>query len=162
MRAKECAKIVYENYPNIGVFISVGLAGALLDQLKIGDIVIGNLLINKEQDKYETIKYANKIILPITENNNITYGPILCSDEFIHDTKKKQYLFNEYGALCVEMESKGIADFAKEKDSFFYVIKSISDHANEEATRFFIRSFSTACKSLARYFESIIDNLLRE
>ena len=158
-KAKECSEILYKHYPNIWGFLSVGLAGALSDQLKIGDIVIGDSIIDKEQDVYERIEFNNTTILSKFKNDNVRYGPILCSDEFINDTKTKQKLFSEYGTMCVEMESSGIANFTKINDSSFLVIKAISDHANEVAIKSIIRSYKIACNSLAVYLDKIIDSV---
>ena len=158
-KANECAEVLYKNYPYIRGFLSIGLAGALSDQLLIGDIVIGDSIIDKEQDTYKRIEFFDTTILPKLKNDNVKCGPILCSDEFINDTKTKQYLFNEYGTICVEMESSGIVNFTKENDFSFLVIKAISDHANEKAIKSIIRSYKTACNSLALYLNIIIDDI---
>ena len=158
-KAKECAEDLYKYYPYICGFLSIGLAGALSDQLKIGDIVIGNSIIDKEQNAYERIDFYDTAILSKINNDNIKYGPILCSDEFIMDTEKKQYSFNKFGALCVEMESKGIVNFATEKGVSFLVIKIISDYANEKAIKSIFRSHMIVCNSLANYVDTIIDNI---
>ncbi len=158
-KAEECAKLLHENYPNISGFVSAGLAGALSEQLTIGDIIVGDSITYIEQEEHKIIKFLDTIKIPTIESFNVKYGSIACSDEFINDTKIKQYLMNEYKAICVEMESSGVLNFANKKGTSFLAIKVISDNANEKAIRSIIRSYINACNTLACYLDQIIDNI---
>lgn len=158
-KAKDCAEVLCNYYPDIYGFLSTGLAGALSDQLKIGDIVIGDSVIDKIQEKYDTIKFLDIPMLTIKEKFHVQYGPVLCSDEFIKETETKQSLFNKYGTLCVDMESSGVVNFARKRGSPFLIIKAISDYANEKATTSFFRSYKMACNLLAQFIDTIINHI---
>lgn len=150
LQAAACAKELYERYPYISSYISAGIAGALSDQLNVGDIVIGDSIIEEKQGKLEKIISINETGKRKLEEG-VQKGPILCSKEFMSDAAKKQYFYLKCGALCVEMESSGISRFAQKHKIPFTVIKVISDHADKNALRSLIRMQRFVCNVLAVY-----------
>jgi len=158
VNAEECAKAIYMQYPQISGYISAGLAGALSVQLNIGDIVVGNAIIVKNQDKWEKIRIMDQVVQNAIRQN-AQRGLILCCDEFINNAVKKQNLNTESGAVCVEMESGGMARFAYANRIPFAAIKIISDSADEKALRSIIRMYKTACDKLAFYLNDIVDTV---
>ena len=156
--AEACAKAIYMHFPQVIGFISVGLAGALSSQLNTGDIVIGDAIIENTHDEWKRIQIMNQIVQSMM-NQNVQRGSILCSDEFVKSVEQKRRLNVETGAICVEMESSGIAGFAHENDVSFAAIKVISDHADEKALRSIIRIYNMACEKLASYLDDIVDTV---
>ena len=156
--AEACAKAIYTQFPQVIGFVSAGLAGALSVQLNTGDIVIGNAIIENIQSEWKRIKIADQIIQNMM-NQSVQCGSILCSDEFINNSDEKQRLNAETVAVCVEMESSGIARFAQAKDIPFAAVKVISDHADEKALRSMIRIYNMACDKLASYLNEIVDTV---
>lgn len=155
LRAERCAEALYRQYPYMTAYVSFGIAGALSDYLNVGDIVIGNSIIDiNDQKKDETYTPIYK-----TEKEDAYIGPVICSNEFINDQNQKKYLYNTYGALCVEMESSGIAQFSKDKNLPIIVIKIISDHADERSFRSILRLQKSFCKTLTEYLDRMIDQL---
>ena len=153
--AETCAKAIYTRFPQVAGFISAGLAGALSAQLNTGDIVIGDAIIENTQEEWKRIHITDQIVQSMI-NQNIQRGSILCSDEFIKNAEEKQRLNVETGAVCVEMESSGIAGFAHANEVPFAAIKVISDHADEKALRSMIRIYNMACNKLASYLNDIV------
>ena len=154
--AEACAKAIYTQFPQVSGFISTGLAGALSAQLNTGDILIGDTIIENTQSEWKRIQIADHIVQSMT-NHNVNCGSIYSSDKFINNADEKQRLNAETGAICVEMESGGIASFAKENGIPFAAIKVISDHADEKALRSMIRIYNMACDKLASYLNDIIN-----
>jgi adenosylhomocysteine nucleosidase len=150
VRAAVCAKELYEHYPCISSFISAGIAGALSNQLNVGDIVKGNSIVDEKQDNIFTISLI-EATKEQKSKNRIFEGPVLCTEEFISDSTKRQYFHHKYGALCAEMESSGIARFAQKHNIPFAAIKVISDLADKNALRSLLRMQIFVCKVLADY-----------
>ncbi len=156
--AEACTKAIYTQFPQVKGFISAGLAGALSAQLNTGDIVIGDAITESVQGEWKKTQITDQIVQSMM-NQNVQRGPILCSDEFINNADEKQRLNAETGAVCVEMESSGIARFAQTNEIPFTAIKVISDHADEKALRSMIRIYNMACDKLASYLNEIIDTI---
>ena len=156
LRAKECAKILHMRYPYIMIYVSFGLAGSLSEEINVGDIVMGSSILETndqgEDKSYKTIEHKNK--------KHVYSGLVFCSNKFINSEKEKNYLHKKFGALCVEMESSGIAQFIENKNIPIMVIKIISDQANEKSLISIFRLQKTLCKSLAKHFELIVDNVI--
>lgn len=151
VNAARTAQILISNY-NVDKVINVGSAGALNDELKIGDIIIGEELTQYDFDitafghekGYITdvgkIMYSDKKLIKICEtiienmNNNDEFnlfmGKIATGDMFCTDMKMKQYIRNEFNADCIEMEGAAIAQVCKLDDIDCLVIRAISDVPN--------------------------------
>ena len=66
----------------------------------------------------------------------------------------------ETGAVCVEMESSGIARFAHTNGIHFAAIKVICDYTDEKVLRSIMRIYNMACNKLALYLNDIVDTVL--
>lgn len=133
---------------NIDYIINVGVAGGLKDYINIGDIVIGEKLvqhdfnitpfnhpmgyINKELGIYT---YSDKKLIEKFQNiklnnTNIHRGVIASGDLFCTKEKHKQNILKEFNADCVEMEGASIAQVCTLCNIPFIVVRSISDKPN--------------------------------
>jgi adenosylhomocysteine nucleosidase len=102
--------------------ISTGYCGALDPGLSIGDIVIPERVL----DSATSEKYECGAVQDHTNR-----GVVLSQDRIAGNIKEKQELFNQTGALAVEMEAAGVAARSKRAGLPFYCIKIISDAARE-------------------------------
>lgn len=135
---------------DINAIINVGSAGAISNKLNIGDIIIGDKLVQHdfditafghkkgyisnvgeyvESDK-EMIKKVKSIINRVDGDINIQIGTIATGDVFCNTVKLKEFIANEFGAIAVEMEGAAIAQVAYLNEIPFIVIRSISDSPN--------------------------------
>jgi len=97
--------------------VSVGLCGALIDELEIGDIVIGTSVNGVGIDVPEsTQKYAA--------------GPIVSVDHVAQTVDEKLRL-RQTGAIAVEMESAAVLARARGVGVPFYCIRAVSDTSSE-------------------------------
>lgn len=136
---------------NVMYIINVGAAGALNPFLNIGDIVIGNKLVQHDFDitafdhdkGYITgvgdyIYSDNKLVeefkktMNILSDNtyNIKTGIIATGDIFCTNIEMKNKIYSKFDADCVEMEGAAIAQVCYLDKVPFIVIRSISDSPN--------------------------------
>ncbi len=132
--------------------INTGIAGGLSKELKIGDIVISNDLIQHDFDvtafgypkgymctgvnKEEATKYVadkelsekvKKILEKVGEGRTVFTGRILTGDMFISSKEKREELVKEFNGFCCEMEGAAVAQVASLNNIPFTVVRLISD-----------------------------------
>lgn len=130
--------------------INIGAAGAVNEKLEIGDIVIGEKLVQHDFDTtafgdekgyitdvgkfFESdVKLIEKCQEAMKSNYNdvkSTFGIIATGDVFCTKNEIKEYIRNEFNADCVEMEGASIAQVCTLNKIPFLVIRSISDKLN--------------------------------
>lgn len=131
--------------------INVGSAGALDNELNIGDIVIADKLVQHDfditafnhnkgyitgvgeyikTDKILIEKFKNSADKIENRNYKIKVGTIASGDIFCTDTKMKDKIRDKFNADCVEMEGAAIAQVCYLDKISFIVIRSISDTPN--------------------------------
>jgi len=151
VNAARTAQILIDKFP-IKSVINIGSAGGINENLKIGDIVIGEKLVQHDFDVTafgrdkgfipETGKYfesnkpliqnIKKVLNNINEEFNIHIGTITTGDTFLTDINKKDNIKLEFNADCVEMEGAAIAQTCTLCNVPFVVIRGISDVPNGE------------------------------
>lgn len=130
--------------------INIGAAGAVNEQLEIGDIVIGEKLVQHDFDTtafgdergyitgvgkyFESNENLIKACSEVIENSRIDtkniFGIIATGDMFCTKNEIKEYIRKEFNADCVEMEGAAIAQVCTLNKIPFLVIRSISDKLN--------------------------------
>lgn len=136
---------------NVKSIINIGSAGALNPFLNIGDIIIGEKLIQHDFDitafdhdkgyitgvgdyiysNIELIEKFKKVANNLKEKNyKIKTGIIATGDIFCTDIEMKNKIYSKFDADCVEMEGAAIAQVCYLDKIPFIVIRSISDSPN--------------------------------
>jgi|GEM_PF-1693749 len=156
LNAELCAEVIYKNHRYIAGFISAGTAGAIASDLRVGDIIAGDAVVEERQGIYEKISVAGWVI-DNAEKQNVRIGEVFCSDKFFNEPEEKMFLSENTSVICVDMESFGIARFASKKGIPFIPIKAISDHADGNALRSLIFCYKEACDKLASYLSERVD-----
>ncbi|WP_256718011.1 5'-methylthioadenosine/S-adenosylhomocysteine nucleosidase [Paenibacillus borealis] len=82
-------------------------------------------------------------------------GKMISGEEFIASSEKRKRL-DSFGAMCVDMESASIAQNCYVNHIPFVVIRSISDHADEES----VESFETHVESGSLNALCLVEKLL--
>ena len=175
VNAARVTQILIDTF-NVKSVINVGAAGALNPFLNIGDIVIGEKLI--QHDFYITAFdhdkgyitgvgdyiYSDSELIEKFENaaNNlkgkdykIKKGIIATGDIFCTDIEMKNKIFSKFDADCVEMEGAAIAQVCYLDKIPFIVIRSISDSPNgnnEIDFDKFVELASKRCANILREF----------
>ena len=161
---------------NVKSIINLGAAGALSPLLNIGDIVIGEKLIQHDFDitafdhdkgyitgvgdyiysDIELIEKFKKAANNLKEKDyKIKTGIIATGDIFCTDIEMKNKIFSKFDADCVEMEGAAIAQVCYLDNIPFIVIRSISDSPNgnnEIDFDKFVELASKRCANILREF----------
>ena len=163
-RAEKAAGYILERYP-AAALISLGFAGALVENLKIGNIVLYNILLcgdyqmKPDQDLQTIFHSDNRLIAKALEgknteadglhkvNNITTVMPVV-------NSKEKASLAESYDAQAVDMESYWIARIASKRGVPFLGIRAVSDTVRDTLPPFdrFINSGKLQWKRAVYYF----------
>lgn len=175
VNAARVTQILIDTF-NVKCVINVGAAGALSPLLNIGDIVIGEKLIQHDFDitafdhdkgyitgvgdyiysDIELIEKFKKTANNLKEKDyKIKTGIIATGDIFCTDIEMKNKIFSKFDADCVEMEGAAIAQVCYLDNIPFIVIRSISDSPNgnnEIDFDKFVELASKRCANILREF----------
>lgn len=155
--------------------INIGSAGGINDNLKIGDVVIGEKLVQHDFDVtavgrekgfipdtgtfFESdktlIKNIKQALRDIDEDFNIHIGVIATGDIFLTDIEMKDKIRTEFNAECVEMEGAAIAQTCKLNNIPFVVIRGISDIPNGEN----LIDFNTYLEMISKRVADVLEKL---
>lgn len=148
-----CTQLLIDCF-NIDAIVNTGVAGALSDELEIGDIVISEDAVQHDMDASgfgyekgiiprmaESYFRADRNLIHIAEkaseclsiNTNVFIKRIVSGDQFISDKEKKKELIEMFGGFCTEMEGAAIAQVCNVNKIPFVIIRSISDNADDSA-----------------------------
>lgn len=131
------------------VIINTGCAGALDPNLKVGDVVISEEVIEWDIDlrpigfplgyidalNCVDLEADEKLIDQIysyrLEGTNVVKGLIVSGDQFVHTTSQREHILNHFpSALCTEMEGAAIGHVCLQNKIPFCIIRTMSDTAN--------------------------------
>lgn len=115
-RAEAAARAVVEKY-HPEILISAGMAGALMRTLKVGNVVVPNVIV----DAASGVEYRCSV------GGEVIGGGVLVSTFEIVEKKSKAELVECFHALVVDMEAAGVAKVAQQFDLGFRCVKAISD-----------------------------------
>jgi adenosylhomocysteine nucleosidase len=144
------ATLLVDHFQLSALFFS-GVAGAVSEELAVGDVVISRDLVQHDFDltafgyqKGQLRKNselgipASPALIALAEQlqphwKHLHIGRILSGDQFISEKEEKIRLGKEFSALCVDMESSAVAQVCKVFQIDFLVIRSISDSVTDES-----------------------------
>ena len=172
VNASRTTQILLNNF-DIEYVINVGTAGSLNENIEIGDIVIGEKLVQHDFDvtaagrekgyitdvgKYfysdkKLIEETKQTIKKMNENFNTFIGIIATGDIFVQDIKVKDTIKREFDADCAEMEGAAIAQVCMLDNIPFIVIRSISDKPNGNNAIDFERYLELACERYTKFID---------
>ena len=76
---------------------------------------------------------AERACRKVNPEIHVFTGRVVSGDQFIADSKKKDFLINQFTPLCTEMEGAAIAQAAYLNGIPFLIIRAISDKADNSA-----------------------------
>jgi adenosylhomocysteine nucleosidase len=106
------------------------------------------------------LSLAKEAVLNIN-NDTFDYhmGRIVTGDHFINSNKEKIQIISKYDPHCVEMEGGAIGHVSSINDIPFLVIRSISDGADDDATKNYEEFESVAANRSASIVIEIVKGL---
>ena len=138
-KAKQATCQIIENFHPEAI-ISIGYAGALTAELKVGDLFIADYILNEQNNSvpFEIEDKLNSEWLDLAKSISllgelkIKVGKLITVNSVIHTPEAKQDLGKQFGADAVEMETIEIALLAREKKIPFLSVRGISDAVDHE------------------------------
>ena len=173
VNAARSTQILIDNM-KVDCIFNIGVAGGVSDKLNVGDIVIGDKLVQHDFDL--TAFNHNKGYIPNVGDfihsddylislatscmndgdYNILLGTIASGDIFCTEEKMSQKIATKFNALCVEMEGASIAQVCYLSHIPFLVIRSISDTPNGNNQVTYEEFLKTSSANVATYLKEII------
>ena len=160
--------------------VNVGSAGALDPDLNIGDVIIStecvqydiNLTafgikkgaLSEDEDGFFKADAGFASLCEKAMNDSISdafkiiLGPIATGDRFNDSPEKKAKIYQEFGALCNEMEGAAVAQVCALCEVPFVVIRSISDNSDEDT----LMSYNNFKKLASERCVNFLVNLVTE
>lgn len=151
VNAAICTQLMISNY-NPKLIINTGIAGSAMPQIKIGDIVLADFVVQHDVDTSALgdarglISGINLIQIPCAIDINETIkaiakqlgetlhiGVIATGDQFISNSQKLADIKNTFNAAACEMEAGSIGHVCLVNGVKFAALRVISDNANEES-----------------------------
>ena len=135
-RAKQAAQALVGE--DVDCLVSFGTAGALSPVLSPGDLVLPQEVVCRgKSDPDETRIYPANTDLPAQarqrlsrQNIPVHTGPLACTDEAVSSSAGKRRLFEQTGAIAVDMESAGVLEAAQENGLQSFAARVIVDPAD--------------------------------
>lgn len=177
VNAARITQMLIDKY-EIEFVVNVGSAGALKDDLNIGDIVIGKDLVQHDFD-ITAFGYEKGYITDIgkeiatdatlinkcekamknalnTETNQCKIGTIASGDRFCTKLALKEEIVENFGADCVEMEGAAIAQVCLLDKIPCIIIRSISDKLNGNNQVDYALYLERAARNCAKFIEKLL------
>lgn len=172
VNAARTAQILIDQF-NVEYIINVGTAGGLNKKLEIGDVVIGEKLLQHDFDitagghekgyitdlgvyfysDKELVRKAKNVMENMNEEFNVILGSIATGDVFVQDMNVKNEIEEEFHADATEMEGAAIAQVCTLDKIPFIVIRAISDKPNGNNGIDFETYLEMACKRYAKFVD---------
>lgn len=177
VNAARTTQILIDNF-NIDAIINVGSAGSSNDELDIGDIVIGNRIVQHDFDitafghpkgyisnvgQYvesdsALIEKMEQTILRLQDNEfKIKIGIIASGDIFCTELRIKEKIRSKFNADAIEMEGAAIAQVCRLDNVPFLIIRSISDKPNGNNHITFEQFLEKASKRCAKIIKEFLE-----
>jgi adenosylhomocysteine nucleosidase len=120
-RAREATQALVEAHTPAWI-VSAGFSGALLPEMKVGDIVTADSIV-------DTHGHELKVDLNMSPDpaGGLHVGRIVTADAIVRTVAEKRALAERHGAIAVDLESLAVAQIARETQTRFMAVRSISD-----------------------------------
>lgn len=153
VNAAVCTQILIDNF-HVKIVINTGVAGALKNEINVGDMVISTDAMQHDIDakgfgydygeipQMETSVFkadekitdlAYKVSKNVNSDIETHLGRVVSGDQFISDKEKKDWISSKFNAHCTEMEGGAIAQAAYLNQVPFLILRAISDKADGSA-----------------------------
>lgn len=104
------------------LLISAGFSGALHDDLRVGDLVLGTEVVAESGERWPTTATQ-----PGLQQVHCRNGALLTVGRFVTRPDEKRALAGRHGALAVDMESAVVAEMCQRQGVPFCCLRVISD-----------------------------------
>ena len=179
VNATICTQMLIDLYQPEALILS-GVAGGLLPNMRVGDVVVASHLIQYDMDltafgrrhgevpgKDRMTESDPGLVQKAAEafdaafpdpaaGPNLMLGTVVSGDRFIQDPDTLRWLQREFSALATEMEGAAVGYTCGLNEVPFVVIRGLSDTAGETATSDFESNLSAVCRNCFAVLERLI------
>ncbi|NOR56284.1 MAG: 5'-methylthioadenosine/adenosylhomocysteine nucleosidase [Sulfurovum sp.] len=167
------ATILIEKF-NCDTLLFSGVAGAISDDLKIGDLIIADGLCQHDLDItafghpygfvpegevcIPTDVSLRNIAKEVASNKGLTLkeGVIATGDQFVANAERKDWIGDTFKAAALEMEGASVAVVCSALDIPFFILRAISDSADMDASFNFDEFLESSAKISANFILSMV------
>ena len=158
----------------IDILLFSGVAGAINEELKIGDLIIATKLCQHDLDItafghpygyvpeskvfVETDERLNNIARNVAKklDKKLLSGIIATGDQFIANPEKKEWIKNTFNADALEMEGASVGFVCDSLGVPFFVLRAISDSADMDAGFDFDKFLEGSAKESAKFLMEMV------
>ena len=174
VNAAICAQTMILTF-NPDYIVNTGVAGALDNSLKTGDIVISDKLVQHDVDTSiigDPVGYISgtDVIFMESDKNlaskiesavkkfgyNYMVGTIASGDQFIATKESKDRIVRNFGAVACEMEGAAVAQVCYIAKVKFCILRSISDGADDNSNFDYVSFTKSSAEKSNRVLLSIL------
>lgn len=155
-----------------------GVAGAISPSLKVGDLVVATKLAQHDLDitafghpfgyvpEGSVFVDADKDMIKISKDvaknmgKDILEGIIATGDQFVANEERKNWIGKTFNADALEMEGGSVAVVCNALNIPFFILRSISDAADTDASFSFDEFLQTSAKESAEFVMNMVDRLV--
>ena len=155
-----------------------GVAGAVSPDLKVGDLVVATKLAQHDLDitafghphgyvpEGAVFVEADKDMLEISKRvassmgKVVKEGIIATGDQFVADENRKNWIAKTFNADALEMEGASVAVVCDALDVPFFILRSISDAADMDASFSFDEFLETSAIISAEFVMKMLDEMI--
>lgn len=179
VNAALCAQILIDRY-DVDLLINTGVAGSLRSEINIADIVLSTDTLQHDMDArgfgYDVgviprmeqsifiadkklVELAKSVCNEILPSLGVHTGRVVSGDQFISDSKKKDWLIETFDGYCTEMEGAAIAQAAYLNNIPFLIIRAISDKADNSAEMAYSEFEAIAIENSLKLLERLVKEI---
>ena len=154
-----------------------GVAGAINPNLKIGDLIIANKLCQHDLD-ISTFGHAYGFVpegsifvdsderlrliakeVALKRGLKVMEGIIATGDQFVASNERKDFISTHFQADALEMEGASVAVVCDALNVPFFVLRAISDTANDDAVVDFDEFMIGSAKISANFILDMVESI---
>jgi adenosylhomocysteine nucleosidase len=179
VNAAICAQTLINLYA-VDLIINIGVAGAIHKDLEICDIIISSGFVYHDFDATafgyprgavpgmgftefesdpELVEIVKKASLEVVKNAKVYTGRISSGDQFVASRDLKTFIWDNFRAMCAEMEGAAIAHACYLNKIPFVAIRSISDKADDFANETYKKHMETAIKNTSDIAKKVVETI---
>jgi len=170
------ASILLEKF-GCSTLLFSGVAGAINPELKIGDLIIADKLCQHDLDIsifghpfgyvpegavfVESDAGLREIAKAVALKNRLSVieGTIATGDQFVASNERKEFISTNFQADALEMEGASVAVVCDALNVPFFVLRAISDTANDDAGVDFDEFMIGSAKISANFILEMVESI---
>ncbi len=183
VNATICTQMLIDYYQP-GALVFSGVAGGLLPNMRVGDVVIASHLVQYDMDltafgrRHGEIPGQDSRMIESDPGlvqkaaaafdaafpdpavaPSLMLGTVVSGDRFIQDPETLRWLQREFSALATEMEGAAVGYTCGLNEVPFVIVRALTDTASESASGDFTANLDTVCKNSFRLLECLVPEI---